>query len=167
MEPLTASLSYMGGSGGAGAAGAAMSNPITAALVAAAVATAYGTSPKFRKGTNKVVKKGWEGVTNPFQHFGDGSEKDRFGNMLNGSVLGQGNPEQGGSPINKILSQISQQKRQQQNQQQQPQQTNVEVMGGPYPIDVGYFPVPQARPMIEYPFANSPQIQRRPLYEFS
>lgn len=87
MDPLTAGITYsaMGGGADAGAAGGAalFSNPITAAIAAAALGTAYGVSPSVRKYTNRAVKAGWEGLTNPIQHFGDGSDKDTIGAMYN------------------------------------------------------------------------------------
>lgn len=107
MDPLTAGITMSAMGGGAGGAGGAalMSNPITAAIALAALGTAYGTSPSVRKYTNKMAKGGYEAITNPFQHLGDGSSKDslfggplRGGNLpgFSGSLLGNAGLDQGG-----------------------------------------------------------------------
>lgn len=129
MDPLTAGITYTAASGGAGAAGggaaaAALSNPFTAALLAIAAGTAYGVSPKFRNKTNKFIKGGYESFTNPFQHFGDGSDKDKFGKVLNGEMdltglVGSMNPMSGANLLDKVRGSNPSQ---QQNQQKQNQQ---------------------------------------------
>lgn len=146
MDPLTASAVFT--AGGAGGAGAAFANPITAAIAAAALGTAYGVSPKFRKKSNELMHKGWEGISNPFQHFGDGSAKDTLGqrSMLAGMMGSSGqpgghlmkggigmfqqpgqNPELPGGggmagPMQSIMQKLQQRRQQNQNQQgNQPQ----------------------------------------------
>lgn len=175
MDPLTAGITFTAGSAGAGAgaggAAAAMSNPITAAIALAALATAYGTSPSVRKGTNKAVKSGWEYVSNPFQHFGDGSEKDTLplSKLLQGKnpIVGNGilddsstsgiRGQVGGiAPQPSILeplfgTQQTDNPRQPSNQQRQKQDNSQSAVVDRFlqslssqPLDVGYFNAPRA-----------------------
>jgi hypothetical protein len=95
---LTAGISATGGGAAAGGLGALFSNPITAALAAAAMGTAYGVSPTVRNKVNNGAKNLWEGVTNPIQH---GYDQGGIGGALDGGLsqltrLGAGNMLQGG-----------------------------------------------------------------------
>ncbi len=157
MDPLTASITYTAMQGGAsagaggaasGAGAAAMSNPIAAAAILAALATAYGTSPTVRKKTNKVVKKGWEGFTNPIQHFGDNSEKDtmisshilkKFSGQPDNSpyqfgagAMRMGGPMDQSQGISGALSQLTQQQDKRQKKKKDDQSENPYQQPGGY-----------------------------------
>lgn len=196
MDPLTAGITYSAAAGGAGAGGGAaagaMANPIAAAIIAAALGTAYGTSPTVRKKTNKFVKSGWEGLSNPFQHYGDGSEKDTLSPKLMGfnSISGLGSagldpgsrfPVQGMGQINTTESQVtkvlqslmndeSRNKTSQRQKQQSKQDDSLRFdpafgTGLYQPLDVGYFQVPEAKQM----YAPTPEdlyLRRSPYYGY-
>lgn len=134
MLPLQAGISAIGGSGAAGAGGAAAAaNPIAAAILLTAAATAYGTSPTFREKANQFGHNQWENLSNPFQHFGDGSDKDRFGQLMNGQLdmnkgltpfNGPANPDENSglnNMIAKALGGMGQQDQQKKTQSQQSQ----------------------------------------------
>jgi len=170
MDPLSAGITFSAGSAGAGGSAALLANPYTAAIAAIAAATAYGTSPTVRKKTNQFAKMGWEHFTNPFQHFGDGSEKDKFGRMLGGNGLGQGvwdgsgmngmmdnsQPSggmQGIKPLLDIAKNGTGQKAQQQGRQQ-----NQNQMGMGY-LDGGLTaPIPSGFINTVYPYPLPPQF---------
>lgn len=120
--------------GGAAAGGLAALGPIAAALAAIGGGVAYGTNKKFRKGSNKLIKKGWESITNPFQHFGDGGVHDTLpiSQFLKNGDLdltryqgGMLNPLAGKTGLLK-----RQQPPQQQQQQRQQNQQNQQQPGG-------------------------------------
>jgi len=90
-NPLfTLGATYTAGAGAGEGAGlaAAAANPYVDAAALAAAAAAYGFSPSVRNMVNPWIKKGYESITNPFQHLGDGSSKDKFGNILRGTATG-------------------------------------------------------------------------------
>jgi|GEM_PF-4041254 len=90
-SPLfTLGATYSAGAGAGEGAGlaAAAANPYVDAAALAAAAAAYGFSPSVRNTVNPWIKKGYESITNPFQHFGDGSDKDKFGRILQGTATG-------------------------------------------------------------------------------
>jgi len=149
MDPLTAGITYSAMSGGAGGGAAAMANPIAAAIAAIAAGTAYGVSPSVRRKVNPWVKKGYEGITNPFQHFGDGTEKDKFGSF--GSMMGMDGTLDPNSPRGKFLSPLLNnmpQRTTQQGQQQKPQNQGrsqdprMPGLGGGYGGGAGAMPAP-------------------------
>jgi len=155
--PLQAGATFTAGGGGAAGA-AAFSNPITAALAAAALATAYGTSPTVRKKANSLAHKGWESISNPFQHFGDGSDKDRFGNLLNGQLdTGFGKVDLRGS----LLKSMGQGQQQKQNSQNQAPFITPFMGGGGggFSNDIAGLNAPVARPSAPRPSFTSPFLQ--------
>jgi hypothetical protein len=168
--PLMAGATFFAPEAGAGAGMAALANPITAALAAAALGTAYGVSPSVRKMTNKAVKAGWEGLTNPIQHFGDGTEGDKIGalfgrvntnfnpeNMLNGqsSFMDlRGLPGAGGMDTGFLKNLLGKSQNPDQRQQQATQALGgggntqpIPAMPSPIAMPAAFTPNPSAQPI--------------------
>lgn len=149
--PLQAGISYSAGAGGSSAGMAALSNPWTAAALAAAAATAYGTSPTVRHKTNDYV-------SGQFKHWGNtallgglldpGNQSNQFNQRFaQNPLMGEGqNPQQSLFNLSNLTGQ---------NQNKaQPKQQNQQEQQNPYLM-------PQEQGLFHNPYQGLNAIQYR------